>query len=68
MGVVYAGTVAATRSDVPLALVAENAWAVPIGIVVFLALVLGFYAWTRREAGVAGVPGDDAVAPESTYR
>ena len=68
MGVVYAGTVAATRSDAPLALVAENAWAVPIGIVVFLALVLGFYAWTRREAGVAEVPGDDAVAPESTYR
>jgi putative OPT family oligopeptide transporter len=68
MGVVYAGTVAATRSDAPLALVAENAWAVPIGIVVFLALVLGFYAWTRREAGVAAVPGDDAVAPESTYR
>jgi putative OPT family oligopeptide transporter len=68
MGVVYAGTVAATRSDAPLALVAENAWAVPIGIIVFLALVLGFYAWTRREAGVAEVPGDDAVAPESTYR
>ena len=68
MGVVYAGTVAATRSDAPLALVAENAWAVPIGIVVFLALVLGFYAWTRHEAGVAAVPGDDAVAPESTYR
>ena len=51
MGVVYAGTVAATRSDAPLALVAENPWAVPIGIVAFLVLVLGFYAWTRREAG-----------------
>ena len=68
MGVVYAGTVAATRSDAPLALVAENPWAVPIGIVAFLVLVLGFYAWTRREAGVAAVLGDDAIAPESTYR
>jgi putative OPT family oligopeptide transporter len=68
MGVVYAGTVAATRSDAPLALVAENAWAVPAGIVLFIVVVLGFYAWTRREAGVAPVPGDDAIAPESTYR
>jgi putative OPT family oligopeptide transporter len=68
MGVVYAGTVAATRSDAPLAIVAENPWAVPVGIVVFLVVVLGFYAWTRREASVAPVPGDDAIAPEATYR
>ena len=68
MGVVYAGTVAATRSDAPLALIAENSWAVPIGITVFLFIVLGFYAWTRREAALAPVPGDDAVAPEATYR
>mgnify|MGYP003295904616 CR=1 FL=1 len=68
MGVVYAGTVAATRSDAPLALVAENAWAVPAGITVFLVVVLGFYAWTRREASMAPVPGDDAAAPEATYR
>jgi hypothetical protein len=33
--------------------VAENPWAVPIGIVVFAATVLGFYAWTRRETNVA---------------
>jgi hypothetical protein len=26
---------------------------VPIGIVVFAATVLGFYAWTRRETNVA---------------
>jgi len=49
MGVVYAGIVAATQSDAPLALVSENLWAVPLGILVFLAVVLGFYAWTRRE-------------------
>jgi putative OPT family oligopeptide transporter len=49
MGVVYAGIVAATQSDAPLALVSENPWAVPVGIVVFLAVVLGFYAWTKRE-------------------
>ena len=49
MGVVYAGIVAATQNDAPLALVSENLWAVPLGILVFLAVVLGFYAWTRRE-------------------
>jgi putative OPT family oligopeptide transporter len=53
MGVVYAGIVAATQNDAPLALVSENLWAVPLGIVVFLAVVLGFYAWTRRETKVA---------------
>ena len=53
MGVVYAAIVAATQTDAPLALVAENPWAVPIGILVFAAIVLGFYAWTRRETEVA---------------
>ena len=53
MGVVYAAIVAATQTDAPLALVAENPWAVPIGILVFAAIVLGFYAWTRRETKVA---------------
>jgi putative OPT family oligopeptide transporter len=53
MGVVYAGIVAATQADAPLALVSENPWAVPLGIVVFLAVVLGFYAWTKREANEA---------------
>jgi putative OPT family oligopeptide transporter len=53
MGVIYAAIVAATQTDAPLALVAENPWAVPIGILVFAAIVLGFYAWTRRETKVA---------------
>jgi putative OPT family oligopeptide transporter len=49
-GVVFAGLVAATGKDTPLALVAENSWAVPLGLIVFLATVLGLYAWTRRDA------------------
>jgi len=53
MGVVYAGIVAGTQNDAPLALVSENPWAVPLGIIVFLVVVLGFYAWTRRETKVA---------------
>jgi putative OPT family oligopeptide transporter len=49
MGVVYAAIVATTRADAPLALVAENPWAVPVGILVFAVVVVGFYAWTQRE-------------------
>jgi uncharacterized iron-regulated membrane protein len=50
LGVVYAGVVATTLNDAPFAIVAENPWAVPLGIIIFLAIVLGFYAWTKREA------------------
>jgi putative OPT family oligopeptide transporter len=53
MGVVYAAIVATTRADAPLALVAENPWAVPVGIVVFAVVVVGFFAWTRRETRTA---------------
>ena len=42
--------VGATQKDTPLALVAENAWAVPLSIVIFVAAILGLYAWTKREA------------------
>src|SRR3954454_219188 len=68
MGVVYASIVAATQNDAPLALLAQNPWAVPLSIVAFVAIILGFYAWTKNQAGVAAVQGDDAVAPDSTYR
>lgn len=53
MGVVYAAIVAATRKDAPLALLAENPWAVPAGLVIFAAVVVGFYLWTRRETAAA---------------
>ena len=53
MGVVYASIVAATQSDAPMALIAENPWAVPLGLVIFTGVVLSFYAWTRRETRVA---------------
>lgn len=52
-GVVFAGIVAATNKDTPLALVSDFAPAIPIGLVVFTASVLGLYAWTKREAARA---------------
>jgi len=52
-GVVFAGLVAATGKDAPLALVEENPWAVPVSILAFVVIVLAFYAWTKREAARA---------------
>ena len=68
-GVMFAGLVAATGQDAPLALMEENPRGVPLGIAVFTIVILGFYAWTKREA--SGAPAIDeagAEAPEADYR
>jgi hypothetical protein len=67
-GVIFAGVVAATNSDAPLAVVKDFGAAIPLGIVVFVVLVLGLYAWTKRQAAVPALEGDDAPAPEAAYR
>ena len=47
-GVVFAGIVAASGSDAPLAIVGEDfeTWAIGIGVVLFVATVLALYQWT----------------------
>ena len=52
-GVVFAGIVAGTGSDAPLAIVNDNPLAIPAGLIVFAIAVLGLYAWTRRQAANA---------------
>jgi putative OPT family oligopeptide transporter len=52
-GVVFAGVVAATNKDAPLAVVSNFEWATPLGLVVFAVAALGLYAWTRRQAAEA---------------
>ncbi|WP_336962373.1 OPT family oligopeptide transporter [Sphingobium aquiterrae] len=47
-GVAFAGIVAATDSDAPLAIVAENTWAVPLAVILFAAVIGGLYARLRR--------------------
>jgi putative OPT family oligopeptide transporter len=51
-GVIFAGIVAASGSDAPLAVVGDSFenWALGLGIVVYVALVLALYQWTRRSA------------------
>jgi putative OPT family oligopeptide transporter len=52
-GVVFAGIVAATNKDAPLAVVAEYPWVSAVSLVVFAIAVLGLYAWTRQQAATA---------------
>jgi putative OPT family oligopeptide transporter len=68
-GVVFAMIVGATRQDTPLALIAENPWAMPLSILVFAVAIVALYYWTKKEAASAPVlPEDDIVPPEQSYR
>ncbi len=51
-GVVFAGIVAASGSDAPLAIVGDSFenWAIAIGVVLFVVTALALYQWTRRAA------------------
>jgi putative OPT family oligopeptide transporter len=74
MGVVYAFAVGAAQkagSTDPanvLALVQPYAAVIVVSMIVFAAAIAGLYLWTRSRASVAPAPGDDAFAPEATYR
>jgi putative OPT family oligopeptide transporter len=68
-GVIFAGIVAATNKDAPLAVVSAYPWVNVASVIVFAAAVLGLYAWTRSQAATGpDVPGDHAATPEATYR
>jgi putative OPT family oligopeptide transporter len=49
-GVIFAGIVAATNKDTPLAVVAEYPWVNAVSVIVFAVAVLGLYVWTRGQA------------------
>jgi putative OPT family oligopeptide transporter len=49
-GVAFAGIVASTDSDAPLALVGENPWAVPLALLIFAGGIAGLYAKLKRWA------------------
>jgi putative OPT family oligopeptide transporter len=65
-GVVFAGIVAASGSDSPLAVVGEGFenWAVVLGVVLFVATVAGLYRAARRSAA----QGDDTDQPGGSGR
>jgi len=74
MGVVYAGAVGAAQkagSADPanvLALIPAYSSVIVVSLIVFAAAIAGLYVWTRNRASDAPAPGDDAIAPEATYR
>jgi len=49
-GVIFAGIVAGTGKDTPLAVVKDFTWATPLGLILFAVAVIGLYVWTRRQA------------------
>jgi len=49
-GVAFAGIVASTDSDAPLALVAESHWTVPLSVLVFAGVIAALYARLRHWA------------------
>jgi putative OPT family oligopeptide transporter len=68
-GVAFAAIVGATDNDAPLALVADFAWAVPLGLVVFAGSIAWLYMSTRREADrkLANEPSTDEP-PQAAVR
>jgi putative OPT family oligopeptide transporter len=74
MGVVYAAAVGAAQkagSAEPaavFALIPAYSSVILVSLVVFSAAVAGLYFWTKGRASDAPAPGDDAIAPEATYR
>ena len=51
-GVAFAGIVAASDSDAPLALVAENRWGAALSVILFFGVVAALYARLRRQASM----------------
>jgi putative OPT family oligopeptide transporter len=74
MGVIYAFLVGAAQkagsknpADV-LTVVPAYSSVIIVSLVVFSVAIAGLYLWTKGRASVAPAPGDDAIAPEATYR
>jgi putative OPT family oligopeptide transporter len=49
-GVIFAGIVAATNKDAPLAVIAQYPWINAVSLILFAAAIVALYVWTRRQA------------------
>ena len=66
--VVYAGIVAASNNPDALAVTDATGWQRPLGVVLFVAIIVWLYLWTRRRAAEP-MPGADTGPPvEDRYR
>ena len=64
----FAGIVAATRNDSPLAIVKDFPLATPIGLILFAASIGYLYFKTRTDAAKPMAAPDGPVVSEATYR
>jgi glycerol-3-phosphate acyltransferase PlsY len=62
-GVVFAGIVAATNKDAPLAVVTNFGFAIPLGMLVFAAMVAALYLKTKSDAASAPPLPEDGIVP-----
>ena len=67
-GVAFAGIVAATRSDAPLEIIKNFAFAVPLGLVLFFGSIAYLYFKTRSDAAKPIAAPDGPIITEATYR
>jgi len=67
-GVIFAGIVAATNSDAPLALVKDFQWAGPLGLILFALLNAALYLWTKSQASGAPPTEQFDEPREATFR
>lgn len=66
--VAYAGLVAGSDDVDVLAVIEAAAWQTPLGLVLFAAVIVVLYGWTRRQAAVALVGPDTNLPPQSAPR
>ena len=74
LGVVYAGVVAGAEkagsadSGNVLAVIETYGWAPAVSVVLFIAVILGLYAWTRGRASVPLGTDDQRAPVQADYR
>jgi hypothetical protein len=66
--VVYAGIVAAADNPDALAITDAVGWQRPVGIVLFVAIIVALYMWTRQRAAEPLSAADAPEPSEASYR
>ncbi len=66
--VVYAGLVAGSDDPDVLAITSATGWQTPLGVLLFAAVIVVLYSWTRRQAAVALAAPEPEMPPQSAPR
>jgi putative OPT family oligopeptide transporter len=66
--VVYAGLVAGSDDPDVLAITSATGWQTPLGVLLFAAVIVVLYSWTRRQAAVALAAPEPEMPTQSAPR